>query len=351
MIVKFVITFDEIIEQHQPITILKQFIHSGKIPHTLLFVGNDGVGKRTTAVAFAMACNCTHNISGYLSSNHRDDRSLPTGMRHANACGECRSCRNIAASQNPDVILLYPSGALLRISQIRELQQTLSMKPYAAQWRIVIINDAQTLNPEASNALLKLLEEPPSRTIIILTTDHTTSLLPTVVSRCQKIPFNPISSRALAKALKAKNVAAKEADVIAVMANGSFSQAIKMAESYWIFQRNWLINELTALPRRPMNAVLALAEIISNQKNELADLLTITYTWFRDLLIYHYNPKKIINSDRGADIDHFSKKSSPSTLLEQLQAIQKAQRLTQSNANTRLTLERMFLQIWTTGTN
>jgi len=140
--------FESILDQKQPIHILTTFLHKRAIPHALLFTGIEGVGKRTTAMVFAMACNCIGNITG--------KKELSTDIpAQQSPCGLCNTCRRIESNNHPDVLLIKPIRAVIRIAQIRSLCQTLALKPYEARTRVVIISDAQTMNPEAGNALLK----------------------------------------------------------------------------------------------------------------------------------------------------------------------------------------------------
>ncbi|MCP4630816.1 MAG: hypothetical protein GY850_46010, partial [bacterium] len=180
--------FESIIDQDRPIRILTTFLQKGTIPHALLFTGIEGVGKERAAIAMAMACNCADNDAASDSERHGTSVSGHSNTIRpiiTDPCGICKSCRIIASDNHPDIIRLKPSGPTIKIDQIRSTVQTLAMKPYEARWRLVIISDAQTMNPAAGNALLKVLEEPPGRTILILVAAHTTDLLPTIVSRCQ----------------------------------------------------------------------------------------------------------------------------------------------------------------------
>ncbi|MBW2248732.1 MAG: hypothetical protein JRF62_16445, partial [Deltaproteobacteria bacterium] len=158
--------------QEQPIRLLTTLLQNGTIPHALLFIGIEGVGKRTAAMALAMACNCKAIKPEHFSERMkiRSDGNIPSDqIKTISPCGRCNSCRKIESGNHPDIIVLNPSGPFIRIGQIRELCGTLAMKPYEARLRVVIISDAQTMNLSAGNALLKLLEEPPDRTILILT--------------------------------------------------------------------------------------------------------------------------------------------------------------------------------------
>jgi DNA polymerase-3 subunit delta' len=178
--------FNAIVGQQHPIRLLKTFIRNGKLPHALLFTGDDGVGKKLTAKAFAMACNCL---------NLKSARPRHADLDVIDACGDCAPCRKIAGNHHPDVIHVAPLSSVIRIAQIRTLLQTLTLKPNEADRRVVILSDAQAMNAEAGNALLKVLEEPPDRTLLVLTASQPSDLLPTVVSRCRHIRFLPLGQR------------------------------------------------------------------------------------------------------------------------------------------------------------
>jgi DNA polymerase-3 subunit delta' len=259
--------------------------------------------------------------------------------------------------------MIEPSGPLIRIAQIREICHTLGMKPYEARMRAVIIADAHTMNPEAGNALLKVLEEPPDRTMLILTAVQTSDLLPTIVSRCQHIRFHPASQDQLRMLLTGEKpgfsekpgfrcLSEKEAEIIAMLANGSYSKAISMSRSNWISRRQWLLTELESLflskqRGAPHSAarVLAFAEKLSKNKEILPELLEAMNTWVRDLMICKYDAEKLINRDIGDKIQNISRKMTAADLLSKAEAIQSARKKLRANANTRLTMEALALQL------
>jgi len=324
--------FESIVDQKRPIQILTTFLHGGCVPHALLFYGAPGVGKRTTAKLLAKACNCRERASG------PNKTSVP--------CGACRSCEKIDSGSHPDVLHIKPSGSFIKIKQIRELLETLSLKPYEAETRVVIVSEAQALNPEAGNAMLKVLEEPPDDTIFILTTEQIFDLLPTVVSRCQQIRFSPISKANVKNVLVGKHTCdPDEADVIAAMAKGSISTAVKMSRSNWIRKRRWLIGEMKVLTASPMSELLAFAETMTKDKDALSDLFDVMSTWFRDLLVYQFDPKRIVNKDLAEDIQRASREISVPSLFSKIKHIQNAQRHIQTNANLRLTLELLVVRL------
>jgi DNA polymerase III subunit delta' len=299
--------FESIIGQDRPKKILTAFLQKGTLPHALLFTGLEGVGKESAAVEFAMACNCAANHLSSDSAGH-DDRKTDhsaAAVRSSSGlpCGSCKSCRKIESNSHPDIIRIQPAGPFIKIDQIRTLGQTLAMKPYEASVRVVIISDARAMNPAAGNALLKMLEEPPSRTILILLAPHTSDLLPTIVSRCQHIRFYPISRKDMVSVLVNEDGAdTRDAEVIAAMAGGSISRARQMHQSEWINRRNWLICESEAISIGSVNRLLAFGEQLAKDKEGLPEALEVIKSWLRDLVVAKFKSKKIINHDLTAKL-------------------------------------------------
>ena len=326
--------FESIIDQDRPVRILTTFLQNGTIPHALLFTGIEGVGKESAATAFAMACNC----AGEIPNPSRQETSSP--------CGICKPCRKIEAGNHPDIIRVKPSGPFIKIDQIRSLCQTLAMKPYEAKRRVVIITNAQAMNPAASNALLKMLEEPPVSTILILVATHTSDLLPTIVSRCQQLRFKPISSKYLESVLVQKHgLDAGDAMIITTMAGGSLSRALRMHRTHWINRRNWLIKEMDALSTGSVNRLLAFGEQLSKNKDVVQDSLEVMKSWLRDLVVGQLNPERVINQDLAQKIQQTSQKMSIAALLDKIDMIQATQNAIHTGTNLRLALEAMVLRL------
>jgi len=318
-----------IIDQEQPVRVLTAFLRSGNSPHALLFTGIHGVGKTAAAFRFAMALNC---------------RELPASMD--GPCGQCPHCRKIESGSHPDIIYIQPDGALIRIARIRELLAMLTMRPYEAKKRVVIISDAQAMNTEAGNALLKVLEEPPDRTILILTTDQAADLLPTIVSRCQRIRFRPLSRFRIEQLLiDRERLSRKDAEVISAMAGGSYLNAEKMSRTDWLARRNRLIRELDSLAEKPVGLLLALAEKLASEKEALADALAVMRVWFRDLLVARYVPERIANEDWKDRIQKYAQAFTIDSLMSKIRLIQDTQKNISANANTRLALEAMIVKL------
>jgi DNA polymerase-3 subunit delta' len=338
---------ESIFQHHRPDHILTAYFKNGKIPHALLFTGTEGIGKYAAGLQLAKACNCEMPvIPGDLSEGNLLDSV---------SCGGCKPCKKIESGNHPDVIVMEPSGAFIRIHQIRSLNALLNLKPYEAKMRVILVKSADTLNPEAGNALLKILEEPPDHTLIILNAPQPADLLPTIVSRCQHIRFTPVSHDHVAALLENKfRIPSETANIITMVTNGNLSKAEALADSNiknpWINQRNWIIRACYLDGTKPiyrvsMVSLMAFAERLSKNKENLQDMLEIMKSWIRDIIVYTYNPRRIINKDLTQRIQYVSQHMTIESLMVQIEAVQKAQKDIASNANARIALEVMVTKI------
>ncbi len=308
------------------------------------------MGKQAAALALAMACNCQGQTSGFKADDQSGQNSVyPPGKSNRmriESCGACKSCKKIAAGNHPDIIRVQPSGSFIKIEQIRALLHTLSMKPYEAKTRVVIVSEAQCMNASASNALLKLLEEPPECSMLVLIATRKSDLLPTIVSRCQSVKFNRISKEYIASWLATeRGLEPQAAEILAVMANGSLDKAQMMIKDNWLRRRKWVLAEMNRLALQPMARLLALAEKLSQEKATLAENLEIIKVWFRDMIINRYDTDKIINQDVADQIRIASQQMDMTKLLSKVDAVQKAQNRLTANTNLRLSMERLLIQL------
>jgi DNA polymerase-3 subunit delta' len=343
--------FDSIVDQESVVRRLSSINRKGNIPHALLFTGIEGVGKLKTAKVFAMACNCLEEKRLSYGTTNDSTAPSPKAMQITSPCGECRACRKIDAELHPDIIFVRPQKGTIKISQVRDLCHVLSMKPYEAEQRIVIISEAHAMNLEAGNALLKLLEEPPERTLLILTAPHTRNILPTIISRCQHVRFKPISQKILSSLLIDEyGIQSKEAEVLSVLANGSMNKARSLVETGWLLQRDWALSVLGYEKTddkglEDIGLPLALSERIARRKDQISDILDIFMTWFRDIMIYPLAPEKIINKDLMGTLRDASRHMEVSTLLSKFESVQKAREMIDSNANPRLALDVLMTRL------
>src|SRR6266576_1965140 len=200
---------------------LRHLLVSGRVPGSLLFTGEAGIGKKLFALELAKAMNCRHRVG-------------------VEACDECSSCKRISRSTFPpfgkdeddkerliwsehaDVAMARPYKNIIRVKVMRELEREANFRPFEGAARVFIVEDADTMNDQAANALLKTLEEPPPTSHLILTTSNPTALLATIRSRCQMIRFAPIAADEVEKFLiEQRRLPAEDARLLARTAQGS----------------------------------------------------------------------------------------------------------------------------------
>jgi len=205
--------FRDTIGHRRIVGLLSRSIDAGTLPPSLLFAGPEGIGKRRTAVAAAQALNCTAPVKG-------------SGIG-VDACGVCAACGRIARNVHPDVLLVQPgdSGSI-KIEQVRELIERAAYRPFEGRRRVVIVDDADALVVAAQHALLKSLEEPPPSTVFFLVTARPDVLLPTVLSRCPRLRFRPLSAEDVARVLVSRGEAEAKARAVAATADGSVGRAL-----------------------------------------------------------------------------------------------------------------------------
>lgn len=319
--------FESIVGQERPVRFLTKILEKERIPHAFLFTGIDGIGKRKAAEAFGMALNCTHTAGSM-------------------ACGTCPSCQKTVSGTHPDMIVLEPDGVFIKIDQVRALARQLRFAPLEGRWRIVIVNDADCMNPEASNAILKMLEEPPDGTVMILTAGQTSDLLPTIVSRCQQISFRPIPFDKVAHLLvEQKGLDKETALTLALCTKGSLGKALSVDVEKWAAWRTRLLEQIAALSSGSIQSLLAFALGLSLDKNRLADSMDMIMTWFRDLLVWQITPEKVINKDFMAQIERASQGRTAGEILEKVEAVHQTRTFISKNVNARLALEVMMIRL------
>jgi DNA polymerase-3 subunit delta' len=215
-----------------------------------------------------------------------------------------------------------------------------------AQTRVAIVANAHALNPEAANAFLKVLEEPPERTVILLTAFQLSDLLPTIVSRCQHIRFNPISRKRVKEYLIEHCQADPEiAGLAASLSNGSLKKGISIIDGQWLDSRNWLLDEIQRLFHRPVPVSLALGEKLSKNRETAQDFMEIMDTWLRDIIVCRFAGDNTINKDRLEILLEISNKIEVPAVLELIDALHTAKKHIRGNSNVRLTLEVFFLRL------
>ena len=224
-------SFKDILGHQRPITLLQRAIKNEKVVNSYLFLGSEGVGKKYVALQFAKTLNC-----------------LGEEAERADACDHCSSCKKIDHGLHPDVLLIEPEGQNIKVDQVRQLQRDLAYRPYEGKRRVCILTAADRMAPNMSNILLKTLEEPPLHTVIVLLANNSRLVLPTILSRCQSIRFNPLPFPLVSKWLmENKGLSGEEAHLLASLSEGSPGKALEIQEEIRQVQREELLKDWIGL--------------------------------------------------------------------------------------------------------
>jgi len=225
------VPFRECFGHRRLITVLAGAVRRDSLPPALLFSGPEGVGKRRVAVALAQALNCP-DAGGQ-------------GSFEIDACGVCPTCQRIARGVHPDVHIVEPGEiGNIKVDQVREVVERVGYRPFEGRRRVVVIDRADALIPQAQNALLKTLEEPPAGSVFVLVTARPDVLLPTVRSRCQQLRFQPLADDEVAGALEAAGRSKDEARALASDAEGSIGRALQASGGEVIESREIAVQTL-----------------------------------------------------------------------------------------------------------
>ncbi len=333
--------FSEIIGQEKAKQFFRRVMSEERIPHAYLFTGIAGSGKTSTATALTMALNCQR----------------PTEIE---ACGVCPPCRRMAGGNFPDFISIAPDGQNIKIEQIRELNRRLSFAPVSARYRVCVIQQAEAMTSEAANSFLKTLEEPPPGNILVLNAVEPLSLLPTIVSRCQRVPFQPLPVEAIIDWLvREKDLDRQRATIAARASGGSLGRALRMSENVFFEKRDAWISGLLKLPRLSKGDALEMAmESATREKGRgldnaetgepgLLEMLAFWGGWYRDLLAVKVGgPKHLItNVDFRDQLKNLARNITIENLTDSLLAVDQAVRDVRRMGNTQLVMGHTILSL------
>ncbi len=263
--------------QKKALGILTGTLNSERVPHAMIFSGPDGVGKRMTAKLFASALVC------------QDGKIVP--------CQKCEPCRKIESDTFPDVISvgIQEGRSKILIDQVRELGKILAYRPFSGDVRTIIIDPADEMTRSASAAILKMLEEPPSGAHFVLITSKASKLEPTIISRCQKVRFSPLSSDVISEIIGG----GKDTQGVSELCRGSMALAKAFLTGGLLAAREKLIGVLSVMNINDPAHIESLLHEISKFKVEIFDIIDILRGWYRDLIVYREtkDERNIINRD------------------------------------------------------
>jgi DNA polymerase-3 subunit delta' len=309
------------------VNLLLRAVETEHIAHAYLFTGVEHIGKFALAIMLAQALNCT-------------GQSAP--------CGQCRTCKLIVANKHPDLHLVAPEGNSLKIDQVRELQHDLALAPVEGRFRVAILDGMEKATAEASNALLKTLEEPPSHVVLILITPEAESLLPTIVSRCQPVALRPLAIDQVQKALIERwGVDCQRAETLAHLSGGRLGWAVMAAQDESVLAyRAQLLDALIQLLGQGRVERLVYAEGMAADTVAAREALRLWQTWWRDvMLLAGGSDATLTNSDRLDALRRHVAQFNVEQAQEAAAGIARTLWQLDHNANARLALEVMMLDL------
>jgi len=300
--------------------LLKSSAELDKLPHALLFIGQEKLGKKKLAIEFLKFLNCSDS----------DKEKKP--------CQTCKNCRDIEKNQYPDVFLITPQEKEIRISQIRDLQWNISLKPYLSSIKAVVIDQAHLMNPDAQSSFLKTLEEPKGSTIIILISEYPDMLLPTIRSRCETIKFYPVEKKEMLEFL-AKNKISREgmAGGKGIFFDNPGSVMEFLSDPHKSSSREKYLQEITDVSKSDLASRFQYAKELAGKPEELDDILKLWLNYYRNTLLSAVGSKDSVAKDTRYSTEKLSKIIN---LIQQTHFL-----LTTTNINTRLALEIIMLEI------
>ena len=316
--------FAELVGHSKPLSTLLGALTNQRLHHAYLFVGPEGVGKRTIAMALAKAIHCSNSVGDF--------------------CGECSNCASIVDGNHPDVRTIEPLAGKKEISirQVRDLERDLRYRSFTGKCKIAIIDPAALMNASAQNALLKTLEEPPENSLMILVTPNSGALLPTLRSRCLRLSFAPLPRAQVVGFLQAKHgVPVRDAEFRAAMSMGSIGVALSLDQQAFIEKRGSWTDMLGSLRAKDYRTAIAAAEVLTVSREEALEFLRWAESWYRDLLIHDVTdkPDDLVNLDMLSQIEQQARRGGARRSLAALARIGSATAGIHRNLNRRMVLE------------
>jgi DNA polymerase III subunit delta' len=306
---------------------LSSAVKAQRLPPAYLFVGPAGVGKRTTAFVLAKALNCS-----------RQD---------GEACEQCAVCQRIDRHLHPDIHLLEPQGQVIKIDQIRELREILTLQAYEGRVKVVILDDAGKLTVEAGNALLKILEEPPVQTLFVLICQHLGSLPATVISRAQVLRFGLLAHEQVKALLRQQGRDPGEAERATCLSGGRPGAALALDLPVVLERRADALQLLTQARLGDPAVVFATAEQWAKRKGDFDVLFEMLLSLVRDLAVSRAggDDTLLMHGDIRDVLSPLAAAVPSITLGEVFDIVHSTQEAVAHNANPQLAFEVMLFKI------
>jgi DNA polymerase-3 subunit delta' len=333
----------DVIGHRRVVSLLSSAAARGFLPPTLLFAGQSGVGKFAVARALAQVINCLEPVA--------------TDTLPLDACGRCRACDRIMRGQHVDVTVLEPDDkASIKTDVVRDVLDRVGYRPFEGRKRVVIIREADALESQAQNALLKSLEEPPPSTMFILTSAVPGMLLPTVRSRCMRLRFGRLTESEVAQVLiRQTAVSEPDARAAAALADGSVGAAMALASAdlavlrELAFQLLRVAGQTTATTLR-LQAAATLASVkpkIDRTRDELGLILRMTASMLRDIELLNVgaDATAVANATHRDELSELARSYPGSRARDAFATVDRALAALERNAGTKIVADWVATQI------
>ncbi len=324
MSIESVASLGDVLGHDRALDQLRRAVSSGRVAHAYLFLGPEGVGKTMAALAFAAE----------LLATNRDAEKVR---------------RKIVDGNHPDLQVLEPEGRFIKKAAIDALVQKLSYAPYEAEWKVNLILQAETMNPAAANALLKTLEEPGRNIVFLLVTSAPQQLLPTVLSRCQKVVFGPLDADLIERVLVERGREPDDARIIARVCDGSLGRALGMEPGPLREERHELGERFYRLASGGDGDVARFAESVTQWPSGPEDALELVKVFLADAVRTSTlaDTRRVVHPDLETEARAFASRYDARALGSKIRSVTYAQRLLQRNANAPLAVQALMVDILT----
>ena len=324
-------SFKDVVGHKDIIKYIRNAVSENKVSHAYIMNGERGSGKKMLANLFATTLQC--------------EKGGP------DPCNECHSCKQAESGNHPDIIhVTHEKPNTISVEDIRtQVNNDILIKPYQGPYKIYIISEADLMTPQAQNALLKTIEEPPEYAVIFLLTENAQMLLPTITSRCVMLKLRTIKDTLIRKYLmETMRVPDYKADMCAAFAQGNMGRAIMLANSEHFNEiREEAVQLLKYIDEMDLSEVMKAIKRINAYKLEINDYLDIIMIWYRDVLIYKATQdiSKVVFKDQISYIKERARKSSYEGIEKIIESLEKAKSRLKANVNFDLVMELLLLTI------
>ena len=321
-------SFKDVVGHKDILKYISSAVENNRVSHAYILNGERGSGKKMLANLFAMTLLCE------------------TGDNEP--CGKCHSCKQAESGNHPDIIrVTHEKPNSISVDDIRtQVNNTVDIKPYQGPYKVYIIPQADMMTPQAQNAILKTIEEPPSYAVFLLLTENAETLLPTINSRCVMLKLRNIKDTLIKKYLMENlEIPDYKADMCTAFAQGNMGRAIMLANSDHFNEiREEAVQLLKHINEMELNEIVAAVKNISVYKLEITDYLDIIMIWYRDVLLYKATKEidKVVFKDQLQSIKEQARKSSYEGIELILESLEKAKARLKANVNFDLVMELLF---------